>query len=72
MKLFKATTTAPRCQTPFVDWYEATDESHARKLWEADCKANGLPEGSTVIFVECDPETLKPLPGGAPVENLDS
>jgi hypothetical protein len=58
--LFKATTTAGALS--FVDWYTADNENAAREVWKADCHRNGLPDDSTVAFVECDPKTLKPLP----------
>lgn len=63
MKLFKATTTIQGSREPFVDWYEAESLEHTKAQNEADAIRYGLPmdERRSVVFVECNPETLKPL-----------
>ena len=61
-RLFKATTTVTGHREPFVDWFTVESEAEARRQWSIECERNGLPaEKTTATFVECDPQTLKPL-----------
>lgn len=62
-KLFKATTTVKGFREPFVDWFEAESLDAAKAECDVESKACGLPmdERRSVVYVECNPETLKPL-----------
>jgi hypothetical protein len=61
-KLFKSTTTVQGRKEPMVDWYNCDTEAKARAIWDEDCHRYGIPmDKASVVFVECDPETLKPL-----------
>lgn len=60
-KLFKVTTKVAGKTEPMVDWYDG-ELAEARANWDEDCHRYGLPTDKvTVEFVECDPETLKPI-----------
>jgi hypothetical protein len=50
MNQYKATTRVPYINEPFVDWYEAETEDHARAMWEHDREAHGLPVDASVKF----------------------
>jgi hypothetical protein len=50
MNQYKATTRVPHINEPFIDWYEAETEDHARTMWESDRQAYGLPEDASVKF----------------------
>jgi uncharacterized protein YcbX len=65
-QLFKATTTVQRSSEQFVDWFEAASLAEAKAKCEAEAKACGLPmdERRSVVYVECNPNTLKPQPKG--------
>ena len=61
-KIFKATTKVEGVKEPMVDWYDGETEAAAREVWDEDCHRYGIPMNkTTVVFVEFDPETLKPL-----------
>jgi hypothetical protein len=62
-KLFKATTTIDGSREPFVDWFKAESLGEAKAKCDGDAKEYGLPmdERRSVVYVECNPETLKPL-----------
>ena len=64
MKLFKATTKTVSTVTAseFADWYDADTLEDARAMWSEDCHRYGLlMDKTSVEFVECNPETLKPV-----------
>ena len=50
MNQYKAITRVPHISEPFIDWYEAETEDHARTMWESDRQAYGLPEDASVKF----------------------
>jgi len=61
-KLFKATTTVQGSREPFVDWFEAESLDEAKVKCDAESNACGLMDARrSVVYVECNPETLKPL-----------
>jgi hypothetical protein len=62
-KLFRATTKIEGTKEPFVDWFEAATLDAAKVLHDAEAKECGVPMDArrTVEYVECNPETLKPL-----------
>jgi hypothetical protein len=62
-KLFKVTTTVQGSREPFVDWFEAESLDEAKAKCDVESKECGLPmdDRRSVVYVECNPETLKPL-----------
>lgn len=64
MKLFRATTTIKGVREPLVDWFESEggSEGDLRQQWCRECQRCGVPVAkATVAFVECDPQSMKPL-----------
>lgn len=62
LKFFRSTTKVEGMAEPMVDWYEGGTEAEARAAWDEDCHRYGVPmDKASVVFVECDRETLKPI-----------
>jgi len=64
-KLIKCTSILPpepsRGERKYVDWFEVETWDQALREAEALAAEVGLPATALRVFVECDPETLKPL-----------